>query len=342
MVFKSSYRTRRKKGKGERLIMAKNNITNGITKTFHKIAFQAKKHSPEILIGVGVVGVVASTVLACKATTKLDSILNESKKKIDKIHEAAENPELAEKYTEEDKSKDLAMTYTQTGLQVVKLYAPAALLGVASLGCIIGSHVVLRKRNVAIAAAYAAVDKGFKEYRKNVVGRFGEEVDKQLKYNLRSEEVEETVVDEKGKEKKVKKTVNVVDENLKNFSPHAKIFDAQSINWEKNAQYNLMFLRAQQSYANDLLNSRGYLFLNEVFEMLGFEKTKSGQVVGWLRADMGGIDGYVDFGIFEGYRAAGPNPITQDARSFNAAHEPVIILDFNIDGPILDKADIEE
>lgn len=317
--------------------MAKNGITKSISRTFSKALFQMKKHSPEILIGVGVVGTVASTVLACKATTKLNGILEEHKNTVDRIHECSKNPESTEEYTQEDVSKALTVTYAKTGLNIAKLYAPAALLGVASLSCIIGSHVVLRKRNVAIAAAYAALDKGFKDYRGRVIEEFGEEIDKRLKYNLKTEEVEETVVDENGKEKKTKKVIDFFDGDL---SPHARVFDAQSCYWEKTPEYNLLFLRAQENYANDLLNSRGYLFLNEVYDMLGFEKTKSGQVVGWVLDNKDG-DGHVDFGIITTNRR-NPNTINGDARSFKAAHEACIILDFNIDGVIIDKVDIEE
>lgn len=309
----------------------------GISRAFHKALFQVKKHSPEILIGVGVVGTVVSTVLACKATTKLEGVLNEHKETVKKIHEISEQPESTEEYTQEEVNKALTITYAKTGLQVAKLYAPAAILGVASLGCIIGSHVVLRKRNIAIAAAYAAIDKGFKDYRGRVVEEFGEEIDKRLRYNLKTEEVEETVVDENGKEKKVKKNITILGDD---YSPHARTFDAQSPYWEKNAEYNLMFLRAQEHYANELLVSRGFLFLNEVYEMLGFEKTKSGQVVGWIYDPEKG-DGYVDFGIMTTNRRM-VNTVTADARSFKAAHEPTIILDFNIDGVIIDRVDIEE
>lgn len=312
--------------------MAKNGIVNSISRTFHKALFQVKRHSPEILIGVGVVGTVASTVLACKATTKLQAVLDEHKETVEKIHEISEN---SEEYTQEEVSKTLTIAYTQTGLKVAKLYAPAALLGVASLSCIIGSHVVLRKRNVAIAAAYAALDKGFKDYRGRVIEEFGEEIDKKLRYNLKTEEVEETVVDENGKEKKVKKKVNVLGND---YSIHARVFDAQSVHWTKNAEYNLMFLRAQEHYLNQLLVSRGYLFLNEAYDALGFAPTKAGQVVGWIHDPERG-DAYVDLGIIN---AMSPNVVTDDARSFKAAHEPCTIVDFNIDGVIIDRVNIDE
>ena len=190
----------------------KNELFANIGRTASKVGFQLKKHSPEILIAVGVVGTVASAVMACKATTKLGGILDEAKEQIDTIHTYAENPDMIpedKEYTVEDSKKDLAITYAQTAWKIAKLYGPAVILGTVSLGAVVASNDILRKRNVALAAAYTAVEKGYKEYRGRVVERFGEEVDKELRYNIKAQEIEEKVVDEKGKEKTVKKTVKV-------------------------------------------------------------------------------------------------------------------------------------
>lgn len=300
-------------------------ITN-MTRSFHKAGFQLKKHSPEILVVAGVVGTVASAIMACKATTKLSSILEESKENVEAIHECANNPEMAEKYTEEDSKKDLTIVYAQTGLKLVKLYAPSVIIGVTSLACILTSNNILRKRNIALAAAYATVDKGFKEYRGRVIERFGKELDKELKYNIKAKEIEEKIIDENGEEKTVTKTVQVVDPS-KN-SPYAKFFGEACTGWTKDPEYNLMFLRRQQDFANDKLKSQGYLFLNDVYEMLGIDKTKEGQVVGWIYDEKNPIgDNFVDFGIYDDER----NP---RVRAFVNGYEPVILLDFNVDGNI--------
>ena len=310
--------------------MKKAEIMNNITRNFGKFGLKMKKHSPEILVVVGVVGTVASTVVACKATLKATDILDEAKENIDKIHECAalcsEKEELKEKYQTEDVKKDLATVYVQTGVKLAKVYAPAIILGTFSIGCIVKSHGILNKRNAALAAAYTTVDKGFKEYRQRVVERFGKDMDRELKYDIKAKEIGETVVDEKGKEKTVNKTVEVVNSN--NHSDFSRFFDASSNCWEDDAELNLMFLKAQQKYANDLLVSRGYLFLNEVYDMLDIPITKAGQVVGWVydktkSSDEQIGDGYVDFGIYESHR-------------FVNGLEPVVLLDFNVDGNILD------
>lgn len=284
-----------------------------------------QKHSPEILAGVGVVGVVASTVMACKATMKLNDILEESKETRDKIRKVENDPAYADKYTPEDAKKDLTINYTQTGMKIAKLYAPAVILGSASLGCLLASNDILRKRNAALSAAYMTVDKSFKEYRSRVAERFGEEVEKEIRYNIKAEEIETTVVNEDGSETTIKETVNMMDPNL--YSDYAKFFDEANPNWKNDPEYNLMFLKSQQQYANDLLKARGRLFLNEVYDMLGIDRTKAGQVVGWVYNKENPIgDNFVDFGIYDMSK--------ERVRAFVNGYETNILLDFNVDGDV--------
>ena len=310
--------------------MKNKELAEKMSRNFGKVKLSLMKHSPEILIGAGVVGVVTSAVLACKATTKLDSIMSKAKKDIETIKEASEHPEnLPEKYTKEDSKKDLAIVYTRTGLKLAKLYAPAVTLGVLSTSCILASNGIMRKRNVALAAAYTTVDRSFKDYRNRVVERFGEELDKELKYNLKSTEVEETVVDEKGKEKTVKKTVKVAT-NPNEYSEYARFYEDGCEGWMKDAEHNLWYLKQQQNYANDLLRTKGYLFLNDVYDMLGIPRTRAGQIVGWIYDEKDpDHDNFVDFGIFD---------VTKEgSRNFVNGYERSILLDFNVDGPILDR-----
>ena len=292
---------------------------------YNGVKGQVQKHSPEILMGVGVVGVVTSTVMACKATMKLNDILEESKETRDKIKEVENNPKYEDKYSPADAKKDLTINYVQTGMKVAKLYAPAVLLGGASLGCLLASNDILRKRNAALSAAYMTVDKSFKEYRNRVTERFGEEVEKEIRYGIKAERIETTVVDEDGNETTVTETIKTMDPNL--YSDYARFFDAASPYWQNDPEYNLMFLKAQQQYANDLLRAKGRLFLNDVYDMLGIEKTKAGQVVGWVydRENPNG-DNFVDFGIYDMSK--------ERVRAFVNGYETNILLDFNVDGNI--------
>lgn len=293
---------------------------NGVTS---KAVMKLKKHSPEILVVAGIAGTVVSAVLACKATTKVAEILDETKGTLDTIHEGMETGAInGQEYTNEDGKKDTVVVYAQTGMKLAKLYGPAIILGTLSVTSILTSNNILRKRNVALGAAYAAIDKSFKEYRGRVIERFGEQVDTELKYGIKAKKFEEIEVDpETGKEKKVKKTVMVADPNLQ--SDYAVYFDSKSRNYETNPDYNRMFLKAQQAFANDKLQTRGHLFLNEVLDDLDLPRTPAGQIVGWTKD---GPDGYVNFRIVEVERE------TEDGR-----HEPALLLDFNVEGNIWEK-----
>lgn len=294
---------------------------------YNGVKGKVEKHSPEILMGVGVVGVVTGTVMACKATLKLNDILEEAQETRDKIKEVASNPNYEDKYTEEDAKKDLAVNCIQTGVKVAKLYAPAVAVGVAGVGCVLASHDIMKKRNVALSAAYLTVDKSFKEYKQRVVDRFGEEVEKEIRYGIKAEEIVETVTDEEGNETTVTETVKAMNPTL--YSDYARFFDEASPCWQNDPEYNLMFLRAQQQYANDLLRAKGRLFLNDVYEMLGLEKSKAGQIVGWVydRENPNG-DNFVDFGIYDMSK--------ERVRAFVNGYETNILLDFNVDGNIWD------
>lgn len=301
----------------------KTEIMKSVNGVASKAVMKLKKHSPEILVVAGIAGTVVSAVLACKATTKVAEILDETKGTLDTIHEGMETGAInGQEYTTDDGKKDTVVVYAQTGMKLAKLYGPAIILGTLSITSILASNDILRKRNVALGAAYAAIDKSFKEYRGRVIERFGEQVDTELKYGIKAKKFEEIEVDpETGKEKKVKKTVMVADPNLQ--SDYAVYFDSKSRNYETNPDYNRMFLKAQQAFANDKLQTRGHLFLNEVLDDLDLPRTPAGQIVGWTKD---GPDGYVNFRIVEVERE------TEDGR-----HEPALLLDFNVEGNIWEK-----
>ena len=311
--------------------MKKNEIMKSVGLTFNKIGFQIQKKSPELLVAAGIVGVVVSAVMACKATIKASEVAEETKETIDEIHEAEANgvTKAGKDYSAEDTKKDLTTAYIQTGVKYAKLYAPSVILGVASITCIVASHRVLKKRNIALAAAYTTLDKSFKDYRGRVLERFGEQVEKELRYNIKAQEIEETVTDGKGKEKQVKKTADVAEAGWdpSKYSPYAKIFDESHPDWRKDAEQNRYYLQALQAQATDKLRAQGHLFLNEVYDMLGFKRTKAGSAVGWIYDPKHPVgDDFVDFGMFEVRRAKAVDFVNGYERSF--------ILDFNVVGDI--------
>lgn len=306
--------------------MSKSDVMNKLTRKINRVGFQIKKHSPEILLVTGVVGGITSAVMACRVTPKANEIIEKAKVQVNGIKEIAADPSNENEYAEADVKQAIRITYAQTGLELVKLYGPSVLLGAASVACLFASHNIIRKRNVALAAAYATVDNGFKEYRGRVVERFGKELDRELKHNIKAKEVEETVVNEDGTETVVTKTVNVADPNY--TSDYARFFDESCIGWTKDPELNLVFLKQVQAMANDKLQREGYLYLNDVYTMLGIDKTKAGQVVGWVydsSEDPVG-DNFVDFGIY--------NIHDERNRAFVNGYERNILLDFNVDGNI--------
>lgn len=302
----------------------KDNIKEKASRLIAKASFKIKKHSPEILLATGIVASVAGTVVACKATLKVDAVIKEHKENVEKINEGLNNEELKDVYNENDAKKDLTKAYAITAGKLIRLYAPAIALEAISISCLVGSHTILKKRNVALMTAYTVLENSYKKYRKNVIDKLGKDADDEFRLGIKTEEVETT--DEKGKKKK--ETVTKID----NDSPsvYAKFFDELSDYYRKDPNYNLLFLKKQQNWANDRLRAQGYLFLNDVYESLGIPKTPDGQFVGWIyNPEDKTIDSYVDFGIYDGK--------DESKRRFVNGLEKAILLDFNVDGVMYDK-----
>jgi len=283
-----------------------------------------KKNSPQIAFVGGVAAGLGSTVLACRATLKLSETLEGFEKikvESDELRKIAEKDDTVD-YDEKTYAKDQTVIKVKTLLAITKLYAPAAGLAVISVGLLTGSHVTLTKRNTSLAAAYAATDQAFKQYRERVREQLGRDVDDEMRYG--SKTVSETVEDDNGKKKVVKHT-RVADGVP---SQYARFFDESCAPFQRNPEYNKIFLQAQQGYFNDMLQAEGHVFLNDVYQALGLPKSQAGQVVGWVLSKDG--DNFVDFGIFD-------NPANPQVRAFVNGHEHSILLDFNVDGVVLDK-----
>jgi uncharacterized protein DUF6353 len=300
-------------------------LKNAVTSRVGRQLLTANKHSPKILFAAGIVGFGVTVVLASRATLKLDEILDKHSDGVDaaKTLKARE----VEEYTEQDYRKDLVVIHTQLLVRLAKVYGPAVVMGLASVAALTGSHVVLNRRYLGVTAAYAGIEKAYNEYRKRVAAEFGEEKETELRLGL----VEKEIVDEDENGTVVKTVKGLVGKHT--TSPYAVFFDESSSNWNREWGYNQMFLRCQQNWLNDLLNARGHVFLNEVYEALGLPHTKAGAVVGWIKPDncqdeCG--DGYIDFGVF---RAGGE----WKGLHFINGNERSILLDFNVDGVIYDK-----
>ena len=292
------------------------NAYNTVTRLGSKLVLKGKKYSPELLIGAGVVAVVAGTIIACKQTLKVEEILDDHAALKEDINSAVANPDV--EYTEEDGKHERAIALLRTTGRMAKLYAPAIGLEVLGISCFIASYGIMKKRNVALMAAYNSLDNAFKEYRKRVAAKIGDDVERELYHGLK---VEEVVDEQTGEKKKVMTSADI--------SPYAKCFDEfNSQEWHRDPNKNLMFLRMQEKFAQQKLVSQGHLFLNEVYDMLGFDRTSAGAIVGWI---YDGDPTKVSFGIYDIDRPGGLG-----AADFVNGRTPSIWLDFNVDGVIYD------
>lgn len=292
-----------------------NLVPERIVRSISRNSLLAQRSSPEVLFVAGVVGLVGSTVLACRATLKVDGVLEEAQVQLKKVRETE-----SEKYSDSDRSHDVMVVQVQTGVKLVKLYAPSIIVGAMSIAALTTSHNILKSRNVALTAAYTALEKGFNQYRDRVRERYGDDADRDLRYGTRKEKV---VDPETGRSRTVTRVGTDVP------SIYARFFDPAAPSWSPDPEYNLLFLRCQQDYMNDLLRARGHVFLNEAYDALGIPRSKAGAVVGWVMTKGGGTDNFVDFGVFEGRE--------QVSRDFVNGHEGAILLDFNVDGVIYHK-----
>lgn len=293
-------------------------IPNAVSVKVAKSLLKTRSNSPSLLFGAGVTGMTISTVLACRSTLRLEAVIQKTEMDLSLAKQV--RVDRPDEYSDQDLRKDTAVIWVRGAGSMVKLYAPALLLGSASVACLTKSHHILQERNLALTAAYAAVAEAFEKYRGKVVEKYGEDEDRHFRYE--NEEVR--VVDEE-----TGRTVSKIRVNPDEApSQYARFFDPFSSEWSKEAEYNFTFLRAQQNWFNDLLKMKGYVMLNDVYERLGLTATSAGSVVGWVLDGEG--DSYVDFGIFRG---------DQSAIDFVNGRENSILLDFNVDGIVYDKLD---
>lgn len=287
-------------------------IPEALTRTASRQLLVAKKNSPHLFFAGGLLGLGASTFMACRATLQLEKQVDEMRQRVADVKENAKN--MPTEYGQKEYQRDLLYVYIRSGRTITRLYAPSIAVGALSIAALTGSHIQLTKRNTALTATLAAFMKAHDEYRERVREAIGEERERDIHQSVVATEVEGT-----GKNKQITK---VVDKN--GFSVYARVFDETNPRWEKNSEINRIFLQAQQKYFNHRLHARGHVFLNEVYDALGFEHSSAGQIVGWLVNGEG--DSYIDFGIFD-----------NTSHRFVNGDERSIWLDFNVDGPIYDK-----
>lgn len=304
-------------------------ISTAAARKAGKAELMIKKNSPEILLGIGIVGFIGTVITACKATLRSDEVMEYHKKKMKDIHDAKEivdqNPEEELEYDDNLYRQDIGIQYLKTTGKIIKLYTPTVVLGTLSLACILTSRNIMKKRYLGIVAAYNGISAAFDEYRKRVRDEYGEGLDKHFRYGTTYEEL--PVYDENGKKTKEKERVEKTETGMvMPTDDSCRFFDSSNPNWDKNPSFSMMFLRGQQNILNDILHTRGHVFLNEVYDALGYPHTPQGAVLGWLDGEG---DNCIDFGLYD--------PNKDDVRRFVNGVDNVIMLEFNHDGVIWDK-----
>jgi len=201
----------------------------------------AIKHSPEILVGFGLAGMVATTVLAVKATPKALRLIEEKQK---------------------------GQEETLTKVDVVKTtwtcYIPAAITCVVSAGCILGASSINAKKNAAIAAAYSISERAFSEYKEQVVEVIGEK--------------KEQLVRDKVAEKQLKEYPKTNREVIMTDKGDMMCFDPISGRTFK-SDYDK--IRSAEHWLNKELRSNMYVSLNEFYYELGLRPIDIGDDLGW-------------------------------------------------------------
>lgn len=286
---------------------------------FSRPVSKLKSASPEIAIIAGVGLVVYGTVKACQATRKLDALLDEHKNAIEDIK--------AETTFPDEEKKEITKQYARTAWEMFRLYAPSVAIGGAGIFLIFKGHGILRRRYLAVVSAYSMLEKSYDVYRKRVINELGDAMDKHFRFGTTEEEVEVTETDKKGKEKTVKKKITTIDPNFEQYSAYSRVFDEFNPKWQSEPGLNKAFITYWQNHANDVLHARGYLFLNEVYEWLGFPKTIAGQKVGWRDSKNNSGDNFVDFGLMDVYKRAREGD--EIASMWVNGIEPNVLLDFN-------------
>lgn len=288
-------------------------IQQTMTRSFGRAILQSKKNSPHIFFGFGLVSVVGGSIMACRATLKLEKVVDDIQAEFAQINDMKEKADKGTiSYDRDEYMRDLTFAYIRTMKKLGALYGPSVVVGGIGVACLTGSHVQLTRRNAAVTAAFAAVTKAYDEYRRRVREEFGEEKELAIYQACLLDEDEDMRAP-----KKMPLSKNAA-------SPYSRYFEPTNVNWKPEPEWNRIYIQAIQNQYNHVLQSRGHVFLNEIYDDLGFEHTPEGAVVGWLLGGNG--DNHIDFSIFTPINA---NFVNGDGTG--------CLLDFNVDGVIYDQ-----
>lgn len=304
-------------------------VTTNAVRYYNRAKLVVGKHSPEILMAVGTVSIVGGVVMVCKEALNLETIVSENETRREKVNTALEDGwtygenNTPVTYTDKDAQHDKLIITAQTGIKLVRNFAPAAALVTGGIACFFVAHGIMHKRNLALVAAYNALSAEFNDYKKVVDANVDEETATRIKQGIA-----------KAKEDNgdVKKGDDICVRDI-DATMYARFFDRDNPNYSRDNDYNMSFICAQERTANRIIERRGHVFLNEVYELYGLPHTKAGAVVGWVLGKGPNRDGCVDVTATRVWR----NAATGDTSlTYKDGYDQAILLDFNPDGVILD------
>lgn len=215
-----------------------------VKKVFKDIMNGVSKHSPEILTGLGVAGMITTTVLAVKATPKALQLIDEKKK-------------------EENTDK---LTVVETIKATWKPYVPAAVTGVVSVGCLIGANSVNLKRNAALATAYQLSSTALEDYKEKMIETVGEKKEKAMRDKIAQEKVDKNPVES---------TNVIITGNGKTlcYDPQFGQYFESTIDDIKRAVTELNYRMVDKG--------EEYVSLNDFYDELGVDRIDVGEDLGW-------------------------------------------------------------
>lgn len=290
-----------------------NLVPKSLSRMTHRSLLKINASSPTILVVAGVVGLGATAVMAAKATRKIDPVLDEHKQTRSEIGYSIQTKE---------QQRELVKLYAHTTFELTKIYGPTIFVGTTSAIAVLGGHKILRTRHAAALSAYSGLMEQFTAYRRRIVQTLGAEMEQDIFDGAHGEYEEDP--DHPGEYKLKSKWdgSNNPDSYLRPW------FDEANVNWSRNPENTYMFLKGVQNHANRMLEIRGHVFLNDVFDWLNMPRQPEAVVAGWLRDNPDG-DKFIDFGFMS---SNDPHTV-----AFRNQVERTVRLNFNIDGPIWDK-----
>ena len=285
-----------------------------------KLGLTLKQASPEILIGGGLILGLAAMIVACSKMKETEEVKEDLQEEIEVVRDS-----------EVEGTKEYVLGHVKAGgkavLRYLKIFWIPILLEIMSICAIWYSHGMMVKRNTYLTSAAVALTQQLENYRGRVRNKIGEEAENDLYYNLTPTKIEETVVDENGKEKKTKVTKKVMENGLEN--PWDRVLDSSNRNYGSTPGSLTAFLRMSMETLERTMkmratdHSNGWLRLNEVYDFLGMERTELGEQYGWIysRFDPRYMETHLDFGLSD--------MSNQIVKQFMDGLQPVIPLHFN-------------